>query len=182
MRLLDIVYVIGLLGVIAAYAFLHINVIWVVGYLIILLVADLMPKRILTESLIAIVLFGVALFLALSGQSAIAVLVSAFLLIAAGLPGIIIYAIVTVFFHGYSPVQAITLVSEGILIILIVLHIVRFILTRILFVTFYIPIINFIPLIIEAGIVIAMVYLTISAGSPFYNTLQHGVNFLVKLI
>ncbi len=182
MKLLDYIYGLGLFAVIGAYAFLHINVIWVVGYLIILLVADLMPKQILIESLIGIVLVGGSLFFALSGQSTIAVLASSFLLITAGLPGIIIYTVTTVVFHGYSAVQTITLVSTAVLIILIILHVARFILNRILFVTFYIPIVDFLPLIIDAIIIIAMVYLTVGAGSPFYNTLQNGVNFLVKLI
>ena len=182
MRFLDCIYLLGLLGVVVAYAFLHVNIIWVVGYLIILLVADLMPKRIFTESFIAIALVAAAIFLALVGQTTIAVLASSFLLITAGLPGIIIYTITTVFFHSYSPVSAITLVSEGALIILIILHLVRFVLTRILFITFYVPILDSIPIIIDAAIIIAMVYLTIGAGSPLYHTIQTGVNYLIKLI
>lgn len=181
MAMLNYIYILGILGVIFLYAFVHVNAVWLIGYLVILLIANLMPKKLKWEIILGGGFIAGAAGAAFAGQSAIGSLVAAFSLLATGLPGTLLYAGVTLVLHSYSAVQAITLVSGEILLIIVVIQVVRLFLTKVLFVTFWIPILDIIPIIIDAALIVAMVYLTIGTGngSVLYNTIQSGVNAFI---
>ena len=177
MRALDYVYSFGIIGTIFAYVALHLNAIWLIGYLLILLIADLVPKKLKSEIIIALLLLGAALAAAFYGQGSVSAILSAFLLLATGLPGALMYGVVTLGLHSSSTVQAMTLVSESTLLIILIIQVIRLVLTKIFFVTFWIPVLDIIPILIDAAIIIVMVYLVIGTGggSVLYTVIQNGV-------
>jgi hypothetical protein len=182
MTLMTYLYAFAAIGVVVLYVFFGVNLIWAIGYLVILLIVGIMPKKITVEAIVAAILIGAGLFSASIGQSSVSTIVTAFLILAAGVPGIAVYLVTTTFFGGYSTVHIISILPASIGIILLILHIVRYILTRIIFVTFWIPILDLLPIIIDAIIIIVMAYLTFTNAAVIYPIIQSGVTNLVKLI
>ncbi len=178
MRILSYIYIFGMIGVILAYTALHINILWVFGYLLVLFFANLVPKKLKAEIIVAVILLGVTIAATSIGQSAISDIAGAFLLLATGLPGALIYSGVMIGLHSNAQIQAITLVSESTLVIILVLQVLRFVLTKVFFVSFWIPIVNIIPILVDTAIIVAITYLVIGTGngSVLYNVIQKAVN------
>ena len=182
MALMNYLYAFSIFGIVLLYAFFGVNLVWTIGYLVILLIVGIMPKKTSVEAIIAAILIGAALFSASVGQSNLSTIATAFLMLATGVPGIAVYLVTTTFFGGYSTVQAIAILPTFIAVILLILHIVRYILTRIIFVTFWMPVLDLIPIAIDAVIIIVMAYLTFTHAATLYPVVQNSVNYLIKLI
>ncbi|MBE5728415.1 hypothetical protein IHE51_00975 [Candidatus Parvarchaeota archaeon] len=182
MKMLVYVYLIGIFVIISLYAFLQINLIWLVGYLLILLFAELVPKKIIIESVVALALLGLSLLIVGSGSSQYAPLPISFLLISTGLPGIIVYTATTMLFQGSKAVAEITLLSSGMVLLLIGLHAVKFIINRVLWPILLIPIIDLLPIIIDLVVVIAMSYIVFTHVQTLYPTVQNFVKLIIGKI
>lgn len=179
MKLLLYVYALGLLFIVAMYAFFKVDMVWAAGYLLILLFAELVPKRIVAEGAAALGLLGVSLFAVASNLSAYAPLPIAFLLISTGLPGIIVYAAVTLLFQGVKSVAEITVLSGGIVLLLVGLHAVKFIINRVIWPILLIPIINIIPIVIDLAVIIAMAYIVFAHVQTLYPAMQTMVKAFI---
>ncbi|MEM3191466.1 MAG: hypothetical protein QW292_05105 [Candidatus Parvarchaeota archaeon] len=161
------------------YAFFKVNLIWAAGYLLILLFAELIPKRIIVEGIFALAMLGVSLLIVTSSLSAYAPLPISFLLISTGLPGVIVYAAVTLLFQGIKSVAEITVLSGGMVLLLVGLHAVKFIINRILWPVLLIPIIDLVPIIIDLAVTIAMIYIVFVHVQTLYPAVQGIVNAFV---
>ncbi len=179
MKLLLYLYIFGIFIIIALYAFLQINFIWLLGYLLILLFAELVPKKIIIESVVALALLGLSLFIVSSNASQYASLPISFLLISTGLPGVLVYTATTLLFQGSKAVAEITLLSSGMVLLLIGLHAVKFIINRILWPIFFIPVIDLLPIIIDLAVVIAMSYIVFTHVQTLYPTVQKFVDLII---
>jgi len=181
MKTLAYLYAAGIVVLIILYIF-NVNFIWVVGYLLILLLAEIVPRRVLIEGVVAMILLAISLLVAVSRASQYSSLPVSFLLISTGLPGIIVYSIVIVLFQSSKAVSEIAILSSGTVLLLIGLHTAKFILDRILRPMLFIPILNVLILVINLAITLAMSYLVFSHVQALYPAVQGLVNLLVGKI
>ena len=93
MKLLSIIYLLAIFIVIFLYKFSSINLIWVLGYLIILLLSGLIPKKLNIQLIISIIILTGLILLYKNDQ--ISTVLSAFLMLIVFL--IILHALKTFF-------------------------------------------------------------------------------------
>lgn len=181
MKILNYFYVFGIIGAIVLDIAFKIDVLWIVGYLLILFVAGLVPKKLKIELIVSAVLLTAAIIAALSGQGSISDMIAAFLLLASGLPGAVLYGTTTILLHSNSVIQSMTLVSESAFFIILLLQVARLVLIKVFFVSFWIPVVDIIPILVDTALIIGMTYLTIGTGngSVLYLVIQNGVNSLL---
>lgn len=182
MKLLPYLYAFAIIIVLLAYYLTKINLIWSIGYLVMLLISTLTPKRLKYDVVLALIFMGLATFAVYSGLTSFAYIATSLLIIVSGLPGIILYAVAVSFFHSYSLIAAITLIPTSILTLIIIIHIIKFILDRLLFVAFFMPFVDILPFLIDAALVLALTYLTFQNSPVLYSTIQSGVNSLIHII
>lgn len=182
MRLLSVLYVIAIIAVLVIYTVGKIDFIWLLGYLIILLATSLVPKKIFIQIIVALSILAVTVYLMSAGFPSIATLLTAFLMVSTGLPGIISYAAVLLanYFLIRSPLLASTIgaIPYYILLLLIGLHLIKHFSDGILKSIWFIPIIDLIPLIFDIAITILMSVIIFTHVAQLYPAVQSGVNYL----
>ncbi|MBE5728741.1 hypothetical protein IHI25_00225, partial [Candidatus Parvarchaeota archaeon] len=88
----------------------------------------------------------------------------------------------TMLFQGSKAVAEITLLSSGMVLLLIGLHAVKFIINRVLWPILLIPIIDLLPIIIDLVVVIAMSYIVFTHVQTLYPTVQNFVKLIIGKI
>jgi hypothetical protein len=174
-------YTLGIIAIVILYYLTKINLIWLLGYLLILLASDIVPKRVVAESIIAFVLLAVALGAAYYGSLTIVPIIVSFLILATGIPGMVVYSIVVLALGSYSLIHAIAMISMAVIVILLALHVVKYLFTRATFVVAFIPGLNLIVFIIDIALTVAMVFIVFSSTSSIYPAVQNGVNYLLGI-
>lgn len=180
MKLLNLIYFLGIFGIIILYLATGINLIWALGYLIILLLVGLVPKKFSVQTIIAFVLLIAIILLYKSTE--IATVLSALLMLVSGLPGIIVYTIAYVINGGFLKNPLISNALAGIslmtLIFLIILHILKAFFDKLIKFTWFLFGIDIIPIVIDIIITLVMSYLVFTHVSTLYPTIQGWINNL----
>ncbi len=182
MKLLSIIYLLAIFIVIFLYKFSSINLIWVLGYLIILLLSGLIPKKLNIQLIISIIILTGLILLYKNDQ--ISTVLSAFLMLISGLPGIILY---TVVYLTNQYIIKSTIISSALaglsiltLVFLIILHALKTFFDKLVKYTWFLLGIDLIPIIVDLVITIIMTYLVFSHISTLYPIVQNWINNLIN--
>ncbi len=182
MRLLSYLYAFAIFGVFAAYWLLNINVIWLEGYLIVLFLINIVPKKIRFQIVFAVVVAVTAAVLSYYGQPSAAKILTAILILTAGIPGILTYAFMSFLFSNIPAVGQLVLIPETILLILVAVHAVKYIVDRVMIVTIFLPIFDLVPMVVDIILTLVMAYFVFTYSSTLYPVVQAGANYFAHNI
>ncbi len=183
MKFLNYLYAASIVIILVIYAVTRINIVWLVGYLIILLATNLVQKKIFIQVVTAFAILAITVYVASIGSLSIAALLTAFLMVSTGLPGIISYAFVVFanFFLIKSPLLSSTIgvVPYYILVLLIILHLVKHFSDKLLKAIWFIPVIDLAPLIFDIAITFIMSFLIFTHIAQLYPAVQSIVAYVL---
>ena len=182
MRLLLYAYVIAILAVFFVYWLFGINFIWLEGFLSVLLIARIMPKATKIQVVIALFLVVSAVIMAFYGSENPAEVISLFVMLTLGLPGILVYASTTILFNGVGAVQTVTIVPLAVMGIVLIIHLLRYVIDKVAIPTTLFPKFDYGPVLLDTIMILIMAYLVFMYSSNLLSIIQSAISYFAHSV